>query len=183
MSRFSHETFSMNYFLSEIIDENYFPDDHNMDFEELFDQRKRSIDEDDIESDESQFLYPTYLRFALFSDNITFVKSNIIVSFFSGNILIIIVTSEILMVIIYITILVQNYLNENKAAYSRIISLIKITCVFKCFMVVYEIKDSVSTCIYSKAHVNTGKMKKRRWLHPNYGIRVSYFWSGIIKYI
>jgi len=35
-------------------------------------------------------------------------------------------------------------------------------------MGVYDIKDSVST----------GKMKKCRWLHLNYGIHVSYFWSG-----
>jgi len=28
------------------------------------------------------------------------------------------------------------------------------------------------------ARVNTGKMKKRRWLHLIYGIRVSYFQSG-----
>jgi len=29
-----------------------------------------------------------------------------------------------------------------------------------------------------KYSVNTGKMKKRWWLHPNYGTRVSYFQLG-----
>jgi len=56
---------------------------------------------------------------------------------------------------------------ENKAAYSDIILLFK-KCVFTCIMAVYDEKDSV----------NTGKMKKRGWLHLIYGICVSYFWSG-----
>jgi len=65
---------------------------------------------------------------------------------------------------------------ENKAAYSRIILLIK-KCVFMCIMAIYDKKDSVNTCKTSFTHVITGKMKKRRRLHLNYGIRVSYFRS------
>jgi len=60
-----------------------------------------------------------------------------------------------------------NNLTENEAGYSRIILLIK-KRVFKCIMAVYDKKDGV----------NTGKMKKCRFLHLNYGIRVSYFRSG-----
>jgi len=37
-----------------------------------------------------------------------------------------------------------------------------------CIVAIYDKKDSV----------NTGKTKKCRWLHLDYGIRVSYFWSG-----
>jgi len=44
---------------------------------------------------------------------------------------------------------------------------------FSCVMAVYDIKDSVSTCKH-------WKNKKHRWLHPNYGIRVSYFRSGYL---
>jgi len=33
-------------------------------------------------------------------------------------------------------------------------------------------------CFHVNAHVNSGKMKKCRWLHRIYGIRVSYFRSG-----
>jgi len=43
-----------------------------------------------------------------------------------------------------------HYNNDNptkiKVAYLRVILLIKITHVFTCFMAVYDIKDSVSTC-------------------------------------
>jgi len=42
-------------------------------------------------------------------------------------------------------------------------------------MAVYDIKDAVSTCKHWKARVSACLS---RWLHPNYGIRVSYFWSG-----
>jgi len=49
-------------------------------------------------------------------------------------------------------------------------------------MAIYNKKDSEKTvfkpCLRVNARVNTGKMKKRRWLHLIYGIRVSYFWSG-----
>jgi len=51
---------------------------------------------------------------------------------------------------------------KNKAAYSRISLLIKITRGFMCIMAVYGIKDSVSTFKHSKARVNTEKMKKCR---------------------
>jgi len=63
------------------------------------------------------------------------------------------------------------------AAYSRIILLIK-KCVFMCVMAIYDKKDSVNTCKTSFTRVCTGKMKKCRWLHLIYDIRVSYFWSG-----
>jgi len=52
-------------------------------------------------------------------------------------------------------------------------------CVFTCIMAIYDKKDSVNKCKTSFTRVNTGKMKKCRFLHLNYGIRVSYFWSGI----
>jgi len=48
-------------------------------------------------------------------------------------------------------------------------------------MVVYDIKDSVGTCKTLFTHVcmcKHWKNKKCRLLHPNYGIRVSYFQSG-----
>jgi len=45
-------------------------------------------------------------------------------------------------------------------------------------MAIYAKKDSVNTRIYEYALVNTGKMKKWRWLHLIYGIHMSYFWSG-----
>jgi len=70
---------------------------------------------------------------------------------------------------------------KNKAAYSRIILLIKITRVFTCIMAVYEIKTVYRHAYkHLKAGVITGKTKKCRWLHLNYGIRVSYFQSGDI---
>jgi len=39
------------------------------------------------------------------------------------------------------------------------------------------VKTRVKPCLHVYACVNTGKIKKRRWLHLIYGIRVSYFWS------
>jgi len=39
----------------------------------------------------------------------------------------------------------NTYPTKNKAAYSRIILLIKITRVFMCIMAVYDTKDSVNT--------------------------------------
>jgi len=36
----------------------------------------------------------------------------------------------------------------------------------------------VSTCKHWKAHVGTCVQEKCRWLHPKFGITVSYFWSG-----
>jgi len=44
-------------------------------------------------------------------------------------------------------------------------------------MAVYDIKDSVSTCKHWKARVGTCEQEKCRWLHPKFGIIVSYFWS------
>jgi len=49
-------------------------------------------------------------------------------------------------------------------------------------MVVYDKKDGVKPHLQVYARVNTGKIKKCRFLHLNYGIRVSYFWSGCIKF-
>jgi len=46
-----------------------------------------------------------------------------------------------------------KYPTENKAAYSRIILLIK-KCVFTGIMAVYDIKDSVSTC-KTRKHMQT----------------------------
>jgi len=45
-------------------------------------------------------------------------------------------------------------------------------------MAIYDKKDSVHTCKTLFTRVNTGEMKKCKWLHLIYGIRMSYFWSG-----
>jgi len=47
-----------------------------------------------------------------------------------------------------------------------------------CIHVYYRGLRHKRQCKHSKPRVNNGKMKKRRWLHPNYGIHVSYFRSG-----
>jgi len=44
-------------------------------------------------------------------------------------------------------------------------------------MAVYDSKDSVRTRKHWKAHVDTSVQEKWRWLHPKFGICVSYFHS------
>jgi len=53
-------------------------------------------------------------------------------------------------------------------------------------MAIYDKKDGVNTGKTSFTRVCTckhWKMKKCRFLHLNYGIRVPYFWSGCFKNI
>jgi len=76
--------------------------------------------------------------------------------------------------------LIKGIPTENKAAYSRIVLLIK-KSVFTCIMAIYYKKDSVNSCKTSFTRVRVckhWKNEKCRCLHLSYVICVSYFQSG-----
>jgi len=75
----------------------------------------------------------------------------------------------------------KNYYPDQK--YSSIFMYNFINKNHMCFHVYYGSLRHKRQCKHSKAIVNTGKTKKCSWLHPNYGIHVSYFWSGLLFFI